>query len=136
MSETNQIISTWAWGGIRRCNKMDHEKRWQIYSLSCFWWWFYMFVCYPLSHIWLLMIPWTVAHQAALSMKFPRQEYWSGWLFPCPGNPPHPGIEFLKRFTIWATREAFLHVYTCQSITLYILCMCSSLNVNYSLIKL
>ena len=22
--------------------------------------------------------PWTVAHQAALSMEFPKQEYWSG----------------------------------------------------------
>ena len=26
--------------------------------------------------------PWTVAHQALLSVGFPRQEYWSGW--PCP----------------------------------------------------
>ena len=28
------------------------------------------------------MIPWTVAHQAPLSMGFPRQEYWRGlpWL--------------------------------------------------------
>ena len=23
--------------------------------------------------------PWTVAHQAPLSMGFSRQEYWSGW---------------------------------------------------------
>ena len=23
-------------------------------------------------------VPWTVAHQAPLSMGFPRQEYWSG----------------------------------------------------------
>ena len=25
-----------------------------------------------------LVIPWTVAHQASLSVGFPRQEYWSG----------------------------------------------------------
>ena len=37
------------------------------------------------------MTPWTVAHQAPLSMGFPRQEYWSGWPFPSPGDSP--GIE-------------------------------------------
>ena len=29
--------------------------------------------------------PWTVAHQAPLSMGFPRQEYRSGLPFPSPG---------------------------------------------------
>ena len=28
-----------------------------------------------------------------LSMKFSRQEYWSGWPFPSPGDLPDPGIE-------------------------------------------
>ena len=37
--------------------------------------------------------PWTVAHQAPLSMQFPRQECWSGLPFPPPGNLPNPGIE-------------------------------------------
>ena len=37
--------------------------------------------------------PWTVAHQAPLSMGFPRQEYWSGLPFPTPGDLPNPGIE-------------------------------------------
>ena len=36
---------------------------------------------------------WTVAHQAPLSMGFPRQEYWSGLPFPSPRDLPHPGIE-------------------------------------------
>ena len=36
---------------------------------------------------------WTVAHQAPLSMGFPRQEYWSGLPFPSPGNLPNPGIK-------------------------------------------
>ena len=37
--------------------------------------------------------PWTVAHQAPLSMGFPRQKYWSG--LPCspPGDLPDPGIK-------------------------------------------
>ena len=30
--------------------------------------------------------PWTAARQAPLSMGFPRQEYWSGLLFPSPGG--------------------------------------------------
>jgi len=39
------------------------------------------------------VIPWTVTHQASLSMEFSRQEYWSGVPFPSPGNLPDPGIE-------------------------------------------
>ena len=37
--------------------------------------------------------PWTAAHQAALSMRFSRQGYWSGLPFPSPGDLPNPGIE-------------------------------------------
>ena len=33
-----------------------------------------------------LVTPWTVAHQAPLSMRFSRQEYWSGVPFPLPGD--------------------------------------------------
>ena len=40
-----------------------------------------------------LETPRTVAHQAPLSMGFPRQEYWSGLPFPSPGDLPNPGIE-------------------------------------------
>ena len=39
------------------------------------------------------MTPWTVAHQTPLSMEFSRQEYWSGWPFPSPGDLPDPGIK-------------------------------------------
>ena len=46
-----------------------------------------------LSRVWLFVTPWTAAHQAPLSMGFPRQECWSGWLFPSPGDLPHPGIK-------------------------------------------
>ena len=38
-----------------------------------------------------LVTPWSVAHQAPLSMGFYRQEYWSGLSFPSPGDLP--GIE-------------------------------------------
>ena len=39
------------------------------------------------------MSPGTVAHQAPLSLGFPRQEYWNGLPFPSPGDLPDPGIE-------------------------------------------
>ena len=39
-----------------------------------------------LSHVQLLVAPWTVAYQAPLSMGFSRQEYWSGLPFPSPGE--------------------------------------------------
>ena len=38
-----------------------------------------------------LSIPWTVAHQAPLSMEFSRQEYWSGLRCLPPGSLPDPG---------------------------------------------
>ena len=39
------------------------------------------------------MSPWTVAHQAPLSMLLPRQEYWSSLPFLSPGDLPNPGIK-------------------------------------------
>ena len=43
--------------------------------------------------VWLSATPWTIAHQAPLSMGFSRQEYWSGLPCPPPGDLPNPGIE-------------------------------------------
>ena len=37
--------------------------------------------------------PWTVAHQAHLSMAFPRKEYWNRLPFPTPGDLLNPGIK-------------------------------------------
>ena len=37
--------------------------------------------------------PWTVACQDPLSKGFPRQEYWSGLLFPSSEDLPDPGLE-------------------------------------------
>jgi len=39
-----------------------------------------------LSRVWLLATPWTVAYQAPLSMRFSRQEYWSGVPLPSLGQ--------------------------------------------------
>ena len=46
-----------------------------------------------LCPVWLSVTPWTVALQAPLSMGFSKEEYWSGWPFPPPGDLPDPGIE-------------------------------------------
>ena len=37
--------------------------------------------------------PHRLAYQAPPSMRFSRQEYWSGLPFPSPGDRPNPGIE-------------------------------------------
>ena len=37
--------------------------------------------------------PMDYSFQGPLSMGFSRQEYWSGLLFPSPGDPPNPGLK-------------------------------------------
>jgi len=65
-----------------------------------------------LSCVQLSATPWTVAHQAFLSMGFSRQEYRSGSSRPPPGDLPDPGIEPVSPasaggfFTVCATLEA------------------------------
>ena len=50
-------------------------------------------VCCRFSCIQLFAIPWTVTCQILLSMRFSRQEYWSGLPCPPPGDHPNPQIE-------------------------------------------
>ena len=50
-------------------------------------------VCVLVAQLHLTLYhPWTVAHQAPLSMGFSRQEYWSGLPFPSPGDLLNPGL--------------------------------------------
>ena len=46
-----------------------------------------------LSCVQLSETPWTETHQAPVSMGFPREEDWSGLLFPPTGNLSDPGIK-------------------------------------------
>ena len=46
-----------------------------------------------LSCVQLLVVPWTVAHQAPLSVGFSRQEYQSGLPFPSLGDLHDPGVK-------------------------------------------
>ena len=50
-------------------------------------------VCCSVSKLCLFVTPWTIACQAPLSMGFLRQEQWSGFPFPSPGDLPNPGIK-------------------------------------------
>ena len=61
---------------------MDEERR---TSRPC--------VCKAFSVVSDSVTLWAIAHQASLSMEFPRQEHWSGLPFLSPGDLPDPGIE-------------------------------------------
>ena len=73
------------------------------------------FSCVP-----LFAIPWTVAHQAFLSIGFSRLGCWSGLPFPPPGDLSHPGIKpaslmshslAIRFFTTSATWEAHMFMF-------------------------
>ena len=61
-----------------------------------------------LSRVRLLVTPWTAAYQAALSMGFSRQEYWSGVPLP---SPPCSYLNPVKTFyqTMWQPWPWFGH---------------------------
>ena len=60
-----------------------------------------------LSRVQLFEIPWTESCQPPLSLEFSRQEYWSEWPFPSPGDLPDPGIEPMSwpYFHMWFPTE-------------------------------
>ena len=72
----------------------------------------------------LLVTPLSVAHQVPLSMRFSRQEYWSGQPFPSPGNFANPGIQpeslafaggFFTTSTTWEIPILYIIVCICLS---------------------
>ena len=58
-----------------------------------------------LSSVRLFATPWTVAHQAPLSMEFSRQEYWNGLPFPSLRDLTDPGIELVSLILHWQARS-------------------------------
>ena len=64
-----EVPAFWNWDSVSR-------------GRTLWWWW-----CLT------LVIPWTVAPQAPLSMGFSRQECWSRLPFSSPGDLPNPGIK-------------------------------------------
>ena len=64
--------------------------------------------CSVVSHAQLFATPWTVAHQAPLSMGFSRQECWSGLPFPPPGDLPNAGIELASPASLALQTDSLL----------------------------
>ena len=58
-------------------------------------------IAQSLSRVPLFAAPWTIAHQAPLSLEFSRQGYWSGLPFPSQGDLPDSGIKSLLRLLRW-----------------------------------
>ena len=90
-----------------------------------------------LSCFQLFAPPWTIALQAQLSMKFSKQEYWSGLPFPYSGDLPNPGIKpefptplaLAGRFftTVPANVYIYIYMYIYTYIYIYIyffVCVC------------
>ena len=72
---------------------MKHQKSPTNYYICFLIFLFLPFAISLLSRVRLFATPWTVAYQAPPSMKFSRQEYWSGLPFPSLGDLPDPGIK-------------------------------------------
>ena len=52
-----------------------------------------LFCVYMLTHVWLFVTPWPIAHKDPWAIKFSRQEHYSRLPFPLPGDFPDPGIK-------------------------------------------
>ena len=65
------------------------------------------------SRVWLFVTPWTVAHQAPVSMGFSRQEYWSGLPCPPPGDLPDPELNQQPSVSYTSKRFFLLFVFVC-----------------------
>ena len=73
--------------GITNSMDMNLSKLWEMVDVCA----------QSLSRVRLFETPWTAACQAPLSMRFSRQEYWSGLPFPSPGDLPDSGIKLLSQ---------------------------------------
>ena len=58
------------------------DELWEAHGFFCYSKHVWVLSCF--SRVLLFVTPWTVGHQAPLSMGFSRQEYWSG--LPCPAS--------------------------------------------------
>ena len=66
------VCASWTWLAL------SFPHVWEVFN-------YYLFKYFlrSHSHVRLFVTPWTVAHQAPLSMEFSRQEYWSGLPLGC-----------------------------------------------------
>ena len=74
--------------------QVSHNGRTDIPQLITCAWLLLMFSCSVVSNS--FTTPWTVAHQAPLSIGFSRQECCSGFPFLSPEDLPNPGIKLMS----------------------------------------
>ena len=85
------------------------------------------------SCVWLFATQLTVACQAPPSMGFPRQEYWSGFPFPSPGELPHPEISYLLSPYLLHCRQ-ILYYWATKKLTynFFLSCWLKSCSIQYT----
>ena len=79
-----------------------HSAAWEALTDSC------VHAKSPQSCL-ILCDLWTLALQAPLSMGFSRQEYWSGFPCPPPGDLPDPGIKPVFLNVSCISRQVLYH---------------------------
>ena len=79
------VTYVWKWGkkqtNIEIVSRKVVARSWDVGEIE-------IGVC-VLNRVQIFATPWTVAHQAPLSIGFPREECWSGLPFLSPGNWIH-----------------------------------------------
>ena len=84
--------------------------------------------------VWLFKTQWTVAHQAPLSMGFPRKEYWSGLPFPSP-LLSSISMKFLSNYFKLLIRQ-IVHIHYLGTVTEKLLCFSVNILVLWCLCPL
>ena len=104
------------------------SAKWFSYTYM---WWFR-----SLSRVWLFATPRTVPSQAAQSMGFSRQEYWSGLPFPSPRDLPDLGIkpgslesQADSLPTELPGKPLYIHIHSSYNVFFCIIIYCRILNV-------
>ena len=81
----------------------DPQRHSELTTFMSFYWCVCVCVCVCVFHcVQLFMIPWTVTHQAPLSMEFSRQEYWCG-------------LHFLLQGSFWPRNRTHISCVSCIS---------------------
>ena len=101
-SDNIMLTTEWIWNFNKRRYHWSHQNprnRISVHKsrstkLDGAWWGSFLYLRdHVLRCVRLFVTLWAVAHQATLSVGFPRLEYWSGLPLLPPGDLPNPGIE-------------------------------------------